>query len=259
MSELPSLIAGLIWGPPGFGKTTLACTAPGEKLIVNFDPNGPASVAFRDDVSVLDFSAADASLTDEFKRTDPFNLGESLAGIDTIIVDSLSSVQELTTRQGVAFARGIKINSNIENPGLAAFQARNNLLLEFVRNMLALATKHKKHILFIAHEGNKDRDKEGAVISIPIMLGGSVPTNVGVKLSEVWAGYDLGGGVKTIAVRPCRMREIAKTRMFVTSGAPEFPWKFDPDKPDDEQTKWTIAGWHTAWIENDKRKIPLPK
>lgn len=252
-------MVALLWGQPGFGKTTLACTSPGSKLIVNFDPNGPASVGFRPDVSILDYSAAENSITDEFKRPDPFGITKHLGDFDTIIVDSLSSVQELTTRQGVQFARGLKINSNIENPGLAAFQARNNLLLEFVRNMLGVAIRNKKHIIFVAHEGQKDRDKEGSVINIPILLGGSVPTNVSVKLSEVWACYDLGGGKKTIAVRPCRMREIAKTRMFITSGAPEFTWNYDPELSDEEQEGMTIAGWHKAWLANDKRKIPLPK
>lgn len=240
------------------GKTTMACTAPGEKLVINFDPNGPASIAYRDDVSVVDYSAASTNLTDEFKRSDPFGLSKHLGGFETVIVDSLSSVQELTTRKGVEFARGLKINSNIENPGLAAFQARNNLLLELIRNLLALCTRMEKHLILIGHEGQKERDKEGSITSIPIMLGGSLPVNTGVKLSEIWPMYELGDG-KRIAVRPCRMREIAKSRMFDTSKSPEFPVRYNPDSADEDQVGHTIAGWHKAWIEGGKRKIPLPR
>ena len=38
-NELPDEMFGLIWGPAGTGKTTLACTAPGNKLLINFDPD----------------------------------------------------------------------------------------------------------------------------------------------------------------------------------------------------------------------------
>lgn len=251
-------MANLIWGAPGLGKTTLACTAPGQKLIVNFDPRGPQSVAFRDDVSVLDYSDAKNDIANEFKKDDPFGLSKVIAPYDTIITDSLSSVQELTTRQGVDFARGLRINSNIENPGMAAFQARNNLLLELVRNMLAVTSRAGKHCIFIAHEAAPEKDKEGVITSIPILLGGQLPVNVGVKLSEIWPMYETGNG-KMVGVRPARNRAIAKTRMFETTGAREFVWSYDPNKEDEDQMNMTIAGWHQTWLENDRRKIALPR
>lgn len=248
----------LIWGPPGVGKTTLACTAPGPKLIINFDPNGPASVGARQDVSVLDYSAARNDLTAEFKKSDPFGIGRHLGDFETVILDSLSSVQELTVRSGIEFARGIKINSNIENPGMAAFQARNNLLMELVRNMQSLCIKQGKHLILIGHEGPKDKDKEGAVINIPILLGGGLPTHVSVRLSEIWTMIEVDRK-KTIGVRPTRLREVAKSRMFDTSGASEFYWRFNLNNEDDAQADMTIAGWYERWLMNGRRKISLPK
>ena len=45
----------LLWGASGTGKTTLACTAPGKKLLILFDPDGDASIAERDDVDVVTY------------------------------------------------------------------------------------------------------------------------------------------------------------------------------------------------------------
>lgn len=250
----------LIWGKAGVGKTTLACTAPGEKLVINFDPNGPASVAGRGDVSVLDYSAARTSLTDEFKRPDPFGISKHLEQFDTVIIDSLSSIEELTTRQGVAFAQSIGIKSFVENPSPTAYGARNALVLELVRNMMSVCSTMKKHLILIGHEAGPLKDKEGSIVSIPLMLGGKLPVNVSVKLSEIWTMYDADGGKrKLVGIRPARMREIAKTRMFITTGSPEFTWAYDPEKGDEAQVSMTIADWHRQWIDNGKRKISLPK
>jgi hypothetical protein len=260
VQDYPDNLMILLWGRPGTGKTTLACTAPGEKLVINFDPNGPLSVASRRDASVLDFSDAGPDITGEFKSANPFGIAKSLGGYDTVVLDSLSSVQELSTRQGVDFARSIKINSNIENPGPTAFQARNNLTLELVRNLQRICQAQRKHLILISHEAQALKDKAGSIVSIPMMLGGQLPTNVGVKLSEIWLILDLDKGRdKTIAVRPVRHREVAKTRMFDTMGSPEFSWTYNPSKPDEDQEHMTIAGWHRRWLEAGKAKIPLPK
>jgi hypothetical protein len=255
-AEAPNNMTVLIWGRSGVGKTTLACTAPGRKLIVNFDPNGPASVASRSDVSVLDLSTADVHLTAEFKRSDPFGLSKHLAEFDTVVLDSLSSVQELALRQGIAMSKG----ATIENPSRAGYGARGALVLELVRNLLLLCARFGKHLILIGHAGAPKTNEEGVTTSIPIMLGGQLPTNVSVKLSEIWIMYDLDkGSQKAIAVRPARQHEIAKTRMFITTGTPEFLWLFDPERGDEEQASMTIAEWYERWLANGKRKVSLPK
>lgn len=248
--ELPANMAILIWGEAGMGKTSLACTAPGNKLIINFDPRGPTSVSIRDDVQVADYST-NRDITGEFKKSDPFGLSRTINQFDTYIFDSLSSVQEQATRKGIEFVGG---KASIERPSTGAYQARNALLLELVNNALIFGEKYNKHIIFIAHEGQKEKNEDGAVIGIPIMLGGQLPVNVSVKLSEIWALYETSGK-KTIAIRPCRMRGPLKTRMFQTTGGTEFFWNFNPETLEGA----TIEQWHEAWLKGGKKKLALPK
>ena len=49
-------MSAILWGPSGAGKTTLAGTAPGPILWVNFDPDGTSSLMDRPDIYVADFS-----------------------------------------------------------------------------------------------------------------------------------------------------------------------------------------------------------
>jgi hypothetical protein len=243
-------MAILLWGPGGLGKTTLACTAPGEKLLINFDPRGPASVAYRNDVGVLDYSTQGSSIVEEFKRSDPFSLSQVLDFYDTIIVDSLTTIGDVAVARGIELTKG----ATIERPSPGAYGARNALILQLVTNMLKLAEKRGKHIIFIAHEAAPEKNDENQIVSITMYLGGQLPTQTSVRFSEVWAMYELGSG-KTIAIRACRSRGPIKTRMFSTTSTPEFSWKYDPET----DSGMKIADWHEAWLKGGKKKLSLPK
>lgn len=254
--DVPTTMAIMLWGEAGVGKTTLACTAPGRKLLINFDPRGPSSVAYRGDVSVADYSGHGTRIVEEFKKTDPFGLGRVIDDYDTVVVDSLTTVGDLTVARGIELNAGSQPGKGamVERPSLAAYQARNNLILALVTNMLRLCQHHDKHLIVIAHEGAKDKDDSGNIVSIPMYLGGQLPAQTSVRFSEVWALYELNRN-KTIAIRACRSRGPIKTRMFATNGEPEFKWSYNPES----DTGMTIASWHDKWLENGKRKIALPK
>jgi GTPase SAR1 family protein len=254
--EVSSNMAILLWGEAGSGKTTLACTAPGNKLLVNFDPRGPSSVAYRGDVSVADYSGHGTKIVEEFKKSDPFGLSRVIDAYDTIVVDSLTTVGDLTVARGIELNAGTQPGKGamVERPSPAAYQARNNLILALVTNMLRLCQAYDKHLIVIAHEGAKEKDDHGQVVSIPMYLGGQLPAQASVRFSEVWALYELARN-KTVAIRACRGRGPIKTRIFVTSGESEFQWRYNPE----QDSGMTIAQWHEQWLENGKRKIPLPK
>ncbi len=249
-------MTGLFWGPPGGGKTTLACTAPGRKLLVNFDPDGPASVAGWDDVDVVDFSSAAPATLEQAKNTNnPLGLASVIESYDTIVFDSLTNIGYKTLMHGV----GTTKNATVERPGLQAYGVRNALILQLIKNTLALTNKFNKHCIFIAHEAPPTTNDDGVILYITLALGGQLPDQAALDFSEVWNIGDLGAGRnRRIMIRPARSKKPCKTRMFQTTGEPEFEWQFDPDDLDNKNNM-TLEKWYNAWQANGMKKLELPK
>jgi len=244
----------LIWGPSGGGKTTLACTAPGRKLIINFDPDGPDSVAYRNDVDVLDYSTRPYGITETFKsETEPLGLTkDALNRYDTIIVDSITNASDKALDAGVASSM-VK-GSHTERPAPGSYQFRNRLTLKLIKNVLRITGQYAKHCIFIAHEDSPTKTDEGTVLFVSIALGGSLPDSVPIDFSEVWCVYEVAGKGKHIGIRPCRSRKPMKTRIFATNREPEFPLTYDPST----QKGDTISRWWELWNVTNKNKIPIP-
>ena len=83
-------LAMILWGKSGAGKTTFAATSEGDKLIINFDPDGYTSLANRTDVSVIDLSTERPETIDALREGDTLRLEEYLKNnpsIKTVIVD----------------------------------------------------------------------------------------------------------------------------------------------------------------------------
>lgn len=250
---------GLFWGSAGTGKTTLACTAPGRKLLVNFDPDGAASVAGFPNLDVADFSSAPNSIVDQFKKSDPLGLNAVIADYDTIIFDSLTNIAYKAMMHGIPQTKG----ATIERPSPGAYGVRNALVLQLVKNTLATTAKLGKHVIFIAHEDAPVTNEDGMVLHITLSLGGKLPEQAALDFSEVWCVQDMGlGRDRRVLFRPARQRKPMKTRMFETTGEPEFEWAFDPDEycEDPENYKGlTIERMIKEWEANGYRKIPIPK
>lgn len=243
----------LLWGGAGGGKTSLACTAPGRKLLVNFDPDGDASVAGWDNVDVVDLSSESYDIVTEAKHTnDPFGLSRIIEQYNTVIFDSLTNFAYKALLQGV-YKFGNK-NISIERPGLQSYGVRNALTLQLVKNALALTKRFGKHCIFTAHENTPEKNEDGVVIQITVALGGQLPDQTALDFSEVWNVNDPGKGrARRILIRPARQRRPCKTRMFKTDGEPEFEWDYDINKREGD----TIAEWYDLWKANGS-KIALP-
>lgn len=245
-------ISMLLWGQAGCGKTTLAATAPGKKLWINFDPDGTDSLTHHKDILVADFSGLDVTTVDAFKSDNPYDLARFIDNnnVDTVVVDSLSAFADAALRFAVSQCK----NSTIERPGLQAYGMRNSYVYEMVCTILRITRKKDKHAIFIAHEASPDKNDDGIVVLIAIALGGQLTNMVPRQLSEVWSLEDTGKE-RRIAIRPCRSRRPMKSRIFDSSESPEFVWRYNPETGKGEG----IAQWFNQWVESGCEKIPLPQ
>jgi phage nucleotide-binding protein len=244
----------VLWGPSGCGKTTLAATAPGKKLWLNFDDGGTASLLDRDDILIADFSREKATIVERWKQDNPMNLRKLIEdeSIDTVVVDSITSYATLSLDYGITQIR----NATIERPTIAGYGRRNTYVMELVRNLVRLTGMLNKHIILIAHEATPATNDEGVVLHITLLLGGQLPELVPLQLSEVWAMADTGTQRK-IAIRPVRQRKPAKSRMFLTANAKdaEFVWQYNADTGKGEG----IEDWYKKWVNNGGKKIQIPQ
>lgn len=247
----------LIWGTSGCGKTTLAATAPGRKLWINFDPDGTESLLGRDDILIADFSREPSASVVKFREENPIRIEKFITDndIDTVVFDSLTSYGEKALHYGVKVAQGTPKgrSATLEDPGFSGYGNKNTWTRLVVRNLLQATGKLEKHCIFIAHEDKPTTNEQGTVLFISIMLGSALNEQVPVSLSEIWHMSDTGKK-RMIAIRPCRMHKPMKTRMFKTTGEPEFAWVYNADTGEGE----TIAKWYNEWVAKGS-KIDLPK
>ena len=248
----------LIWGSSGAGKTTLAATAPGKKLWICFDHGGTDAIAYRDDIEVLDYSAEPNKCVELFKEDDPLRLTAFLLqrdDIETVVFDSLTTFSDKALFHGVRKAASTPKGrgATIEDPGYSGYGNKNTWTRLCVKNLLKCTGQANKHMIFIAHEDKPLLNSQGEILSISIMLGSSLNEQVPIDFNEIWNLSDTGKE-RRIAVRNCRFRKPVKSRMFITSGKPEFVWKYDSDF----DTGDGIADWYEKWVKNDGKKIHLP-
>lgn len=265
--EVSYRLSMFLWGPSGSGKTTLAATAPGNKLLLNFDPDGHTSLAGRNDVFVVDMASERPAIVGRLKKEqsevtiDGKNvtikqLLENNPSIQTVIFDTLTTYAELciadAVNQPVVRGKG-ESSICVEAPSQAGYAYKNSSLLQTVQSLLRITGSLKRNIIFIGHEGPPNRNKDGHIVSIPVLLSESIQSKVPLQISEVWAVADQDKK-RTIAIRPCRFRSPMKTRMFISNGAPEFQWKYDPTTNEGEG----IASWYDRWKASGFAKIAVP-
>lgn len=224
-------LAILIWSLAGHGKTFLACTGPGRKLLINLDPDGPKSVSEREDVEVLDLSSES---TDEVLRMlrstiDPLGLNKFLdthPEFETVILDSATMLARRGLERAVKdrLGAGKGFTPTMEAPGLGAYGGRNAILLDCLTGLLRVTGKHDRHLIVTAHEDVPTTDDHGNVLFISIMLGGKLVAHTSPTLSDIWWLNDTGR-TRQVAIRRRAQRTPMKSRIYRQDGKDFFEFK----------------------------------
>lgn len=257
-SDTAKRFSGLFWGDAGSGKTVLAATLPGRKLVYEFDYDGAASIANVDNVDVVDLSElAPAQLATQIKNENNcMGINNVIDDYDSFIFDGMSNLTDKTLTVGIKDSTG----ASIEHPDTRAYGTRNALAIRLVKNIMVATRRKNKHVVFTAHEGAPTTDqKTNIILHISIALGGQLPNNFGGDFSEVWAIYQVDGRPeRRIAIRPSRKRKPMKTRMFVQGGEPEFDFAFNAeDWNNPKNIPFRIDTWFDLW-QKTGNKLPLP-
>jgi len=243
-------VSMLLWGTAGCGKTHLANTAPGKRLFLNFDPDGTAALPNSDDTLLLDYAhESDACVAQAFSAN-PYGLDGILKDhpdINTVVVDSVTAFTAKAVRWST---RQVKGATEI-NPGPAGYQYRNAHALQLCTGLLLVTARYNRNVIFICHEDALMNDN-GAVIAITIMLGGKLPTQVPLHISEVWHLKD-NTTERKVTVRQVGQYKPMKTRMFDTTNGFDFVVS-DIARPDKVRLDTLFTRWRDA--KYDKIRMP---
>ena len=171
--------------------------------------------------------------------------------IETVVCDSVTALTDMALRTAVGMRLGMGKGfvPSMEHPGMSAYGGRNAITLEVLTKLLRITAKHDVHLIMTAHEADPEKDKEGVVQYITIMLGGKLVNNVTWRLSEIWY-LDQDGRGRQFAVRPWLKHRPMKSRMFTGMGEPEFILQYDSNKPDKGQM--TIASFYEKWVSGTR-------
>lgn len=252
----------LLWGLSGCGKTVLLSTLPGKKLWLQFDSDGTASIGDRQDIIVADFAKAENSIVDDFMERgiyeQQFNsFFAKYPEVESVVFDSVTAFGNKALTHGIVSGKadGKGWKASLAVPGMQGYGIRNRYVLGAVNMMLRLTAKHKKHFAIVCHEDVPVKDDKGTPISITMLLGGSLPQEVSLQISEVWHMKDVGDkNNRNVRVRAFGVYSPMRSRIFNIGDHGLINWKYDQAT----DTGMKIADYYAKWRDGGFKKLPLP-
>lgn len=237
----------MIWGPPGCGKTALAGTFPG-LLFADCDAEGLKvwkSKWYRKWFGVPDLIGWD-SFSDPVNDAGLFIKAEGFwnamsffnehaddEGVATLVVDSLSGMQELAMHVGYELSGQYNRSKSLATvkdvrtgkakagaiPVILPTQADFGSEMEvFKQFMDQLVTIPGKNVVCVAHE-RAEYTSNGAMRSKgPLLTGQKIRALVAKWFDEVWYLDVNREGKRVLVTQPNGLIEVVKTRSDVPSG-----------------------------------------
>jgi hypothetical protein len=257
VSEKKHRFAGLIWSAPKVGKTTWACTLPGKKLLINFDPDGHMSVADRDDVDVLDLSDRPAQdMIKDADRAGMWLVSDEGKQYQSVVTDSVTPLVAAAVDDAVqrGVGKSARFTPTIDAPGLPAYGARNHTISRIFTRILRATSQNGQHCFFMAHMDDPERDNDGNVIQQTMQLSPKIRNDVGLRISEIYHMDIDRQGRRKVYLTPFGLKQPMGSRLFNTNAVKQFDLKYDPEKPDDTQAD-TLANIFAAWEQGGRKKL----
>jgi phage nucleotide-binding protein len=256
VAALSGRLVGIIWGDAKTGKTTWACSLPGKKLLLNFDPEGFSSVAYRDDVDIIDLSTM--TPTEAMREADKLGgfILENAEKYDSIILDSLTTLTEVAMHDAIEqkIGKSASFTPTVDAPGLAAYGGRNNRVNSVISKILRATGQTKLNCFFIAHADDPAYDKDGKTITHhTIMLSAKIRNAAALKVSEIYH-LNMDGDRRTVYLAPFGVKKPMGSRVFDTAQFKSFRLEYDINKPDEEQ-QCSLQSIVTAWKAGGFKKL----
>jgi hypothetical protein len=252
----------ILWGIPKSGKTTLAASAPGRKWDISLDPEGYIPILSRGDVEVWDYSdRTPAELIKELTDGDLRKriLEADIQSGDTVLFDSITQLQNAGLRVAVdkGVGSGKAFSPTLEEPGQTAYGARTQYLISTMNTIIQATRKKNAHVIFMAHEGTPERNKEGSILYYAPFMSDNAINQASGAVSEIWRVTE-NDNARTVQIRSSTMYRPCGTRMFKTNEAKDFKLYYDPEKSDATQPMSLVSLWN-AYIDGGMQKLHVPE
>lgn len=185
LTAKPSIVA-MVYGSPGSGKTTLACSAPNAVLI---DTDG----------GVMRINGAHQIPTLQVQSweqiVEAMNEVKQTREIESVIIDTVGKMLSFMEEYIKRTASGKKIELNRDGSlSLKGYGKRKQMFIDFIKGATALG----KNVIFVAHDKEESRGEETVLRP---EVGGSSTGDLMKELDLV--GYmEMSGNIRTISFTP---------------------------------------------------------
>jgi hypothetical protein len=260
-SDPKSRTTGILWGLTKVGKTTFLSSLPPPILYVMLDPDGEAVLPLNDDrihIMAL-YEQEDATVVRFLKDKMPTFIKKNAGVYNSYVFDSATSLGRIILNLAIENEVGAtsRFTPTLDAPGLGAYGSRTNRLIDIVNVNLRATARVGAHCWFTAHEDEPKTNAKGELIYITMAQSGKTINGMGLNVSEIWFMHITDKGKRSICIAPAYSHKPMGSRMFDTSGKPDFELKFDPALLSDQPH--SITTWHAAWEKGERKKLALPR